>query len=1474
MLAHKADTHASFVFDAANLQPSTTVNDSRLVASRAVGEANTEVTSTSVSTADSGADILSLTDKVHVELRLPKVLLDELAPLSLQPRRLPVIADGRCSVASVLLARDIIPDDHITDVGRHIIDAERRRLGSVMVDKWGEKEWIRQVPIHVRGAHMPFINTRDKADNRRHRSFTLFHQLIAKKKPTEWLDHAIFYLASAEYEVGIFVLYQEDNGQWYCVQIGDMAGRYIVLYQACGHYETVEYGGQRIFSSGNEFVARMSELAARFPQRPHEEDIELLQLEAQDKALAGTGAVGSTASPEDSALSTPSPKSTRRHVTSRLTNRRAAAKRSRARAQSSIDLTNTPVPPCSQSDTPAISALSGDRVNTLSFEHTTCRPKRRSTSRVRRRLHVDDSGAGTTAVSDPKPADGLCTGGTKDLPPLVAQVAEHGSLYERVSFHNQAHWRAANEPLWNAYRLASMTGQRNQLTAILLDILLLPQRVLPKMGRSGKAARRRAVACTSRRLRSEAERLRDRYNTADSGSRELQQAQMSTETMANTSASHGHARPQRAASAAAREAMRRQASNNDAASSSEPDEEAEGAASGIEDERDGSFHSLGGRSGGHLSNPDAKAARRANYLVQCGLTRKAAQVLHSTTNMADLRTVEVQQSMLRLHPQPSVDSVLPVLPQGAPPSVLEDDTDMRRLLTQSDNGTAAGPSGWGGNMLSILVQSEICRLGVVALLRDIINGELSDDARKLLLTSRLVALAKPDSDSYRPIAVGELFYRLAAIVVVRRVSSEAAVLLSPHQYGVGVAAGAEKIVHSLQHELADEDKRLALLQLDMANAFNSCDRARLLRELYTLPELQSAYRVANFAYSQPSPLVLSGCDGFMIESAQGVRQGDPLSALLFCVYMKQILQQVSDQTGVRVYGFFDDVNLLGSPQQLMAALNHLQSALPQVSLQLNTAKSHFAYFHDHLTPLSATVRGTLTAHNIEYHHQWVGVVGAVVGRDDTAIREGMGSVLTRAGGHDAFLRRIRLDELPIQTAMLLLRQCLVPALNYHLRCIAPVCIEDEARMFDQQMVEAAADKLGLDREERTERTTTLLQRRLRDGGWGLTSAAHTSVAAFLGSLAACCTEPVFSSYSGDTPVPHASQLHAWLEGSLRRVRQAAPGDKYRMDIEPLLPVTAATFFSFHATADTSTTAKLQHTLNAKATQHSLEAAVQRMKEESRRGDKRWWAHHKATTAKGAWTWRATQPESAQQRLSDVEYALAARLSLDLRPFPAHVAETLPEHCPMCRHGMTGELVSLRDEPWHWLVCTSMKNGELRRRHDAVVDVIARVAGQVGAQVMKEVEGLDPDSKQRPDLQLVFPGRMLLSDVSVSHSLTVYLIARGSSSASSWQSRKNTKYAPVAARLGAELLNVCADASGGMATGAFELARAIGDEGERWLGAWSSVGIQRYLLECIAAAIQRGNAMVMLTGFSRAAGATWGSKEQWSRRTAVAGHMCA
>ena len=182
----------------------------------------------------------------------------------------------------------------------------------------------------------------------------------------------------------------------------------------------------------------------------------------------------------------------------------------------------------------------------------------------------------------------------------------------------------------------------------------------------------------------------------------------------------------------------------------------------------------------------------------------------------------------------------------------------------------------------------------------------------------------------------------------------------------------------------------------------------------------------------------------------------------------------------------------------------------------------------------------------------------------------------------------------------------------------------------------------------------------------------------------------------------------------------------------------------------------------KVTSHIVEAAVQRMEELSSRGDKWQWAHHKAVTAKGAWGWKVVVPGSPQLRLSDVEFAIAARLSFGLHPFSARAMGQMPDHCPLCVKRRTGEPESLRQEPWHWLTCSWLMKRELSRRHDAVVDATAQVAWQVGAQVQREVEDLDQDSMQRPDLQIVFPGRTLLVDVVVSHPLTAAAVAAGGS----------------------------------------------------------------------------------------------------------------
>ena len=226
--------------------------------------------------------------------------------------------------------------------------------------------------------------------------------------------------------------------------------------------------------------------------------------------------------------------------------------------------------------------------------------------------------------------------------------------------------------------------------------------------------------------------------------------------------------------------------------------------------------------------------------------------------------------------------------------------------------------------------------------------------------------------------------------------------------------------------MSDRTAKLALMKIDISNAFNSCDRARMLQQLYAMPQLELLYRIADFGYSVPSQLLMHRCEGQSILSSNGVRQGDPLSALLFCLYMKEVYAQVAQQTDVTLYGFFDDLNVVGTPAEVMKALTVLQDLLPAVSLQCNTGKSHFAYFHDDTAPLMRSIRETLAQHNIEAHEQWLDVMGAVIGRDEDAIRTGVAATIGQDGGRDAFFRRLLDEGLSVQSAMLLLRQCAVP----------------------------------------------------------------------------------------------------------------------------------------------------------------------------------------------------------------------------------------------------------------------------------------------------------------------------------------------------------------------------------------------------------------------------------------------------------------
>jgi phosphoribosyl-ATP pyrophosphohydrolase len=158
----------------------------------------------------------------------------------------------------------------------------------------------------------------------------------------------------------------------------------------------------------------------------------------------------------------------------------------------------------------------------------------------------------------------------------------------------------------------------------------------------------------------------------------------------------------------------------------------------------------------------------------------------------------------------------------------------------------------------------------------------------------------------------------------------------------------------------------------------------------------------------------------------------------------------------------------------------------------------------------------------------------------------------------------------------------------------------------------------------------------------------------------------------------------------------------------------------------------------------------------------------------------------------------------------------------------------------------MMNGEANTRHNEVADVLQHTALLLGAQAKREVQGLVRKSKIRPDLQIFFPGRMLLTDIVVSHPITASRVQTQRSSTTAAQSKKMKKYSSVSAQLGAELLPFSVATYGGLADDAMKLVQALGEEGEETMGAWSKEEIIRYTLSVTATAIQRGNAFLLAT----------------------------
>ena len=83
------------------------------------------------------------------------------------------------------------------------------------------------------------------------------------------------------------------------------------------------------------------------------------------------------------------------------------------------------------------------------------------------------------------------------------------------------------------------------------------------------------------------------------------------------------------------------------------------------------------------------------------------------------------------------------------------------------------------------------------------------------------------------------------------------------------------------------------LLIDIHNAFNCINRAVVVERLIAEPRFARVVRFVTWSLQAPSLLLARGSNGsvaFSMSSSQGVRQGDPMSSLLFALAIQPCIE--------------------------------------------------------------------------------------------------------------------------------------------------------------------------------------------------------------------------------------------------------------------------------------------------------------------------------------------------------------------------------------------------------------------------------------------------------------------------------------------------------------------------------------------------------------------------------------------------------
>jgi hypothetical protein len=664
--------------------------------------------------------------------------------------------------------------------------------------------------------------------------------------------------------------------------------------------------------------------------------------------------------------------------------------------------------------------------------------------------------------------------------------------------------------------------------------------------------------------------------------------------------------------------------------------------------------------------------------LEGGSIRKATRTLVSNGIAPD--TPRVRQQLISMNPPRSETLHCSQNTEG--PEFTK--AQVRTQTNGMSRDSSPGPSGFTVNLLKKLGATDRGLSALTQMVNKLVNGAAP---AQMLTASRLVPLVKT-RNKVRPIAVGEVLLRLAARCLGKRLQKHFSQHFRPLQFGVKEPQGTEPVIHAVRRDLT---RGYTALNADISNAFNTISREKIRQQLQEhfpmlLPYFQSSYATG-------APLYYKG--DILAYSREGVRQGDPLGPALFALGLHPVLQQLrAEFTEVGIYAYLDDVTFTGPLSQLSQLFARFRQLCEDIGLQVNLDKSNIIpsdtdTSHENLPDNLAGL--TLCRNGTE-------LLGAPIGTPEYENERCRQKVQNLKK-----LLLVRTEKsIPCQYRFLLLKDSVIPTLNYLLRTVPPSNRTGATNAFDNAVRDIVKDILGGPEwgNPRKVEDCHQIYLPLRYGGLGVTKAKHISEAAYLASV-------------WEARIQLDTSTRNELVGKLKR-KKAEIEEEWLFSPPPLR--------------------KQQATLSSQIHDANFHWLLQRHQQRQQTAAQ---ARLQAARQAGAQDWLTALPTKPCQRYTDLQWRLLARLRLGL-PVSQH---QLPGQCPLCQ-------ALVDDLGLHALACSHREMRQHRdNRHNQLRDALIGSFLHWGIITEKE-PSIQEGSLERGDIEIAQPQGPVVLDVSV------------------------------------------------------------------------------------------------------------------------------